>query len=148
MKVILLDNIASLGRKGDMKHVSDGYAINYLMPQAKAVVATTQNVAKHIAKVKNDDLALKEQINFYNKIKNTLNNTTVVFSAKVSEKDVLYQGISVATIIDAVKEKYGIILNATWFDNKGVLKKVAKHKLILNLPSSEKVVLYINIKSL
>jgi len=148
MKIVLLDNIVSLGRKGDIKNVSDGYAMNFLFPQGKALPATAQNITKFGGQAKDDNLRLKEQINYYNKIKNTLDKSSLVFSAKASDKKVLYQGISIHTIIGAVREQYGIRLNESWFDDKSFLKKVARHKIILNLPNSEKVVLYINIKSL
>ena len=44
MKVILLENITSLGVKGDIKNVSDGYASNFLLPQKKALIASLQNI--------------------------------------------------------------------------------------------------------
>ena len=46
MKLILLENIKSLGVKGDIKEVTDGYAINFLLPQKKAALATAHNLVK------------------------------------------------------------------------------------------------------
>ncbi|MGA2516569.1 MAG: 50S ribosomal protein L9 [Thermodesulfobacteriota bacterium] len=44
MKVILLENVPSLGKAGDLVKVSDGYGRNYLIPQKKAMVATEKSV--------------------------------------------------------------------------------------------------------
>ncbi len=44
MQVILLEDIASLGKGGDLVKVSDGYARNYLIPKKKAILATEKNV--------------------------------------------------------------------------------------------------------
>ncbi len=44
MKVILLEDIISLGVKGDIKNVSDGYAVNFLLPQKKALIASPKNI--------------------------------------------------------------------------------------------------------
>ena len=44
MRVILLENIPSLGKTGDLVKVSDGYGRNYLIPQKKAVLATEKSL--------------------------------------------------------------------------------------------------------
>ena len=45
MKVILLDDVAKLGRRGDVRDVSDGYARNYLIPKKLALTASAGNLA-------------------------------------------------------------------------------------------------------
>jgi large subunit ribosomal protein L9 len=44
MKIILLDDVAALGRRGDVRDVADGYARNYLLPQKLALHATAANL--------------------------------------------------------------------------------------------------------
>ena len=44
MKLILKEDIAPLGRMGDLIDVADGYARNFLLPKKKATIATTKNV--------------------------------------------------------------------------------------------------------
>ncbi len=44
MKVILLENVPSLGKAGDLVKVSDGYGRNYLIPQKKAILATEKSL--------------------------------------------------------------------------------------------------------
>jgi len=46
MKVILVEEIPSLGRIGDVVKVADGYGRNYLIPQKKAMEATSKNIKK------------------------------------------------------------------------------------------------------
>ncbi len=72
MQVILLEDIASLGKGGDLVKVSDGYARNYLIPKKKAILATEKNVkmlqhqkqqVQHrIGKTKEDAQKLAERI--------------------------------------------------------------------------------------
>jgi large subunit ribosomal protein L9 len=57
MKIILIDDVPALGRRGDVRDVSDGYARNYLLPQRLALLATASNLknlqdikARHDAK--------------------------------------------------------------------------------------------------
>lgn len=44
MQVILLENVPSLGKAGDLVKVSDGYGRNYLIPQKKALLATEKSL--------------------------------------------------------------------------------------------------------
>ena len=44
MKVILLDDVAKVGRRGEVRDVSDGYARNYLLPKKLALTATAGNL--------------------------------------------------------------------------------------------------------
>lgn len=44
MKIILLDDVAALGRRGEVRDVADGYARNYLLPQKLALHATAANL--------------------------------------------------------------------------------------------------------
>ncbi len=47
MRVILLRDIARLGRKGEIKDVPDGHAFNFLIPGKHAVPATAENTKRH-----------------------------------------------------------------------------------------------------
>jgi large subunit ribosomal protein L9 len=51
MKVILMDDVPSLGRRGDVRDVSDGYARNFLLPQKLALNATPANL-KNLEQIK------------------------------------------------------------------------------------------------
>ena len=44
MQVILLEDVSSLGKAGDLVKVSDGFGRNYLIPQKKAVLATEKSI--------------------------------------------------------------------------------------------------------
>jgi large subunit ribosomal protein L9 len=56
MKVILLDDVAKLGRRGEVRDVSDGYARNFLIPKKLALSATAGNLTNldHIKKQQDD----------------------------------------------------------------------------------------------
>jgi large subunit ribosomal protein L9 len=72
MKVILLDDVAKLGRRGEVRDVSDGYARNFLIPKKLALSATSGNLnnLEHIKKqqdakagrIKSDAEALRARI--------------------------------------------------------------------------------------
>ena len=72
MQVILLEDVPSLGKVGDLVKVSDGYGRNYLLPKKKAIFATEKNlkamehqktlVQQRLGKVKKDAERLAQQI--------------------------------------------------------------------------------------
>jgi large subunit ribosomal protein L9 len=51
MKIILMDDVPALGRRGEVRDVSDGYARNYLLPHKLALHATTANL-KNLDQIK------------------------------------------------------------------------------------------------
>ncbi len=72
MQLILLENVPSLGKAGDLVKVSDGYGRNYLIPQKKAVLATEKSlkviehqkrqVQQRMEKTKKDAEKMAQQI--------------------------------------------------------------------------------------
>jgi large subunit ribosomal protein L9 len=61
MKVILLDDVSTLGRRGEVREVSDGYARNFLIPQKRALTATPGNL-KNLAQIKSQQEAKASRI--------------------------------------------------------------------------------------
>ena len=145
MKVILLENINSLGNKGEIKEVSDGYALNFLLPQKKAILATEGNVNSLQAKKEKIGVKAQEQTDNYKKIARTLNKQTLNFSGKVSDKDNLFESVSAKDIIKAIKEKFNLDISEKWLTKTFQFKEVGKHNVYLRLPSGELISVFINI---
>lgn len=61
MKVILLDDVAKLGRRGEVREVSDGYARNFLIPRKLALTATAGNL-RNLQHIKSQQQAKAERI--------------------------------------------------------------------------------------
>jgi large subunit ribosomal protein L9 len=61
MKVILLDDVAAIGRRGEVRDVSDGYARNFLIPKKLALSASAGNL-KNLQHIKNQQDAKAERI--------------------------------------------------------------------------------------
>ena len=106
MKVVLLKDVPNTGRKGEVKEVSQGHAINFLIPRklAKAVsdsqisqISLTKKKIEEENNVKKD-LLIKNMKSLYGK--------EVVLKAKANEKGHLFSQIHVDQVIDAIKEQY------------------------------------------
>ncbi|MCB9802705.1 50S ribosomal protein L9 [Candidatus Nomurabacteria bacterium] len=145
MKVVLLEDISSLGKKGDIKEVSFGYANNFLLPNKKAILASNQNVNK-IQQGKQKIIKQEQtKINAQQKIIKTLNKQGLQFKGKASEKGNLFQAIHQADIIREIKDKFNLDVEEKWFDNFTALKDLGKHQVNLQLPNKEKINIFITI---
>ena len=144
MKLILLVDIKSLGKKGDLKEVSNGYALNFLLPQQKAALATPQNIKKE--KSKKEEKVQVENDN-YQKIFKVLNKTTIIFKSQVSTQEHLFQGIHIKDIKEYVQKNFNLTLKEKWFREKKAFKNLGKFPISLNLPNGKRVIIFLEIKA-
>jgi large subunit ribosomal protein L9 len=104
MKVILKEDIPKLGRMGQTVDVARGYGRNYLIPQGKAIVATSKNLKalehERMLIQRKAELARKEAEGLAEKI----SGLTLSLSRKVVEEDKLYGSVSVSDISQALQE--------------------------------------------
>lgn len=147
MKVILLENIQSLGQRGELKEVSAGHAMNFLLPQKKATLATAESVKYFQNQKDEQEKNLAEQQSKYSKIFKNLNNQSLNFIGKTSVQNNLFAGIGVDEIINFVKKNYNLDIHSNWFVKNYFFKTIGKFPVVLKLPSNAKISLTIIIKS-
>jgi large subunit ribosomal protein L9 len=117
MKVILKETISSLGIIGSEVNVAAGYARNYLLPQDKAVLATSQNRRRMEHEKAKFEVQIAKERKLAEEMAAKLEGVACQISAKVSEEDRLYGSVTVRDIIDAlaaqniVVEKRMVLLN-------------------------------------
>lgn len=107
MKVILLQDVKPLGKKGELVNASDGYARNFLFPKKLAREANAQamNEYKNAEDSKNYKIATqKAQANHY---KSQLEGKTLVMKAKGSG-DKLFGSVTAKDIANEIKQNYQI----------------------------------------
>ncbi len=102
MKLILKETIGALGIIGSEVTVADGYARNYLLPQKKAVPATSQNRKMLETEKAKFELRIAEEKEFAEEMAKRLENVVCKIIAKVSEEDRLYGSVSSGDIITAL----------------------------------------------
>lgn len=94
MKVILLQNIKSLGNKYDIKNVSDGYARNFLFPKKLAEIAAEQKIKELIIQKENRGKKEQETKIKLEAIAKDLSNKKFQFTIKTGEKGEVFGSIN------------------------------------------------------
>lgn len=104
MKVILKEDIPKLGTMGETVQVAPGYGRNYLIPQGKAVLATSKNFKEleHQRQLilRKAELIRKDAESFAEKFR----GLTLTLARKVAEEDKIYGSVSVSDISQALEE--------------------------------------------
>lgn len=129
MKVVLKKNVDKIGREHDTVEVSDGHAINLLIPRGLAVMATpsaVKNADQRKAKAATER-EVQEQLIIQNL--ETLAKAKIVIKTKVNEKGRLYDAVGIPEILNAVKEQTSVELPDDTIRLENPFKEVGTHKV-------------------
>lgn len=107
MKVILLEDVKSLGKKGQVVNVSDGYARNMLLPKKLGVEATTKNMNDLKLQKAHEEKVAQENLDAAKAFADELKDKEVVVTIKVGEGGRTFGSVSTKEISEAVKEQLG-----------------------------------------
>lgn len=105
MKVILKQDVESVGSAGDIVEVKNGYARNYLVPQGMALAATRGNLKQIDQEKKTLELQKNREKKTAEQLANKLNNTSITISVPVGEENRLFGSVTSQDIADSLKEK-------------------------------------------
>ena len=108
MKVILLENVKSLGKKGEVVKVSDGYARNMLFPKKLGIEATAGNMKNLEQKRKIDEKNAAEELKRAQEFAKDLETKSVTVGIKVGIGGKTFGSVSTKEIADAAKKQLGI----------------------------------------
>jgi len=128
MKVILTEDIPKLGQTGDTVEVARGYGRNYLVPQGKALLASSKNVKalEHKRRLLRGkaELMRKEAEGRAEKIK----GITVNVARKVVEEGKLYGSVTVSDLLQALEQR-GVVLERKQIKLDEPIKALGEYKV-------------------
>ena len=132
MKVILLEDVKSLGKKGDVVNVSDGYAKNFLLPKKKGVEANGKNMNDLKLQHANEEKIAAQKLAAAQELAAQLAEKKVELSMKTGEGGRTFGSVSTKEIAQAAKEQLGLDLD--------------KKKMVLSVPIRELGTYTVNLK--
>jgi large subunit ribosomal protein L9 len=104
MKIILLKNVEKLGKKHEVKKVTDGYARNFLIPQGLAKIATKQALKILETERKKEKEKAEEELKKIQELATRIDGQEVIIPIKVGEKKQLFESITAQKISEKLKE--------------------------------------------
>ena len=107
MKVILLEDVKSLGKKGETVNVSDGYARNLLLPKKLGVEATAKNLNELKLQKAHEDKVAAEKLEEARAFAKELEEKSVTVAIKVGGGGKVFGSVSTKEIAEAAKEQLG-----------------------------------------
>lgn len=129
MKVILLQNIPKIGKKYEIKNVSDGYAANFLIPRKLAEVATHAVVTRlNNEKARHEG---EQNISHDLLVKNiqSLNGVKVEMTLSANEQGHLFAGVHLDEIVAALKEQSRLDIPTEYISLEKPIKNVGEHTI-------------------
>ena len=108
MKVILLQDVKSLGKKGDIVKVSDGYARNMILPKKLGVEATPKNLNDLKLQKANEEKVAQENLEAAQALAKDLEDKEVIVKLKVGEGGKIFGSVSTKEISEAAKEQLNL----------------------------------------
>lgn len=107
MKVILLQDVKSLGKKDQLVEVSDGYARNMLLPKKLGIEATPKNINDLKLKKAHEDKVAAEVLADAQALAAQMEKESITLSIKMGENGRTFGSISSKEIAEAIKEQLG-----------------------------------------
>ena len=135
MKVILLQDVKSLGKKGELVSVSDGYARNFLFPKNMAKEANAQAMNEFKNAEQSKKYKIDTAIAAANKAKEELEGSKFVIRAKAGESGKLFGSITAKEIAAEVKRQKHIDIDKRKISLKEDIKTLGEYEAELKLYS-------------
>lgn len=133
MEIILLEDVKSLGKKGQKVSVSDGYARNFILPKKLGVEATPKNLNDLKLKQANDARIEAGKIADAKALADNLKGKAVVLSIRTGEGGKLFGSVSTKEIAAAVSAQLGLEIDKKKMQLSEPIKTLGTHIIPVKL---------------
>ena len=127
MKIILLEDVKSLGKKGDVVEVSTGYARNFLIPKKKGLEATDKNLNELRLKKKNEARVAQGNLEEAQNLAAEMQNLQIEIPIKVGEGGRAFGSVSSKEISDTAKKQLKLIIDKKKIQLNEPIKTLGTH---------------------
>ncbi len=111
MKVILKQDVKSLGKKGELVNTSDGYARNFLFPRGLAIEANAQAMSEFKNKEDSEKFRIKTETENAKASAEKIKGKTIRFSLPAGQGGRLFGSVTTKEITEKIKNEFGIAVD-------------------------------------
>ena len=110
MKVILIEDVKTLGKKGDTVNVNDGYARNFILPKKLGIEATAKNLNDLKLQKANEDRIAAQKLEEAKQLAAKIEEKSVVLNVKTGEGGKLFGSVTAKEIAEGIEKQLGVTL--------------------------------------
>lgn len=133
MKIILTQDVKSLGKKGEIVEVNQGYARNFVLPKKLGVEATPKNLNDLKLKNQNDEKVAAENLAAAQKLADELKDKKVTVQMKVGEGGRTFGSVSTKEVAEEIKKQLGIEVDKKKIVMKEAVKALGGYNIGIKL---------------
>lgn len=133
MKVILKEDVKSLGKQGDIVDVSDGYARNFILKKGKGVEANSKNLNDLKLQKANEAKIAQQQLEAAQELGKKIEAGKIEMSIKTGEGGKAFGSIASKEIAAEVKEQMGLDVDKKKIQLKEAIKTLGTHNVPIKL---------------
>jgi large subunit ribosomal protein L9 len=148
MKVILLEDVKSVGKKGDIVDVSDAYARNVLLRKKQGVEASGKNMNDLKLQKANDEKVAAENLAAARELAGKLEGAVITLKVKVGEGGKIFGSVSGKEVAEAVKDQLGIEIDKKKVLLPAPIKGIGTTEVPVKLHSKVTAQLKVNVEAL
>lgn len=146
MKVILLEDVKSLGKKGDIVNVSDGYARNFVLPKHVGVEATEKNKNDLKLQKQHEDKLAAERLAEAKALAQKLEGLKIEVTMKAGENGKVFGSVASKEIAEQAKKQHGLELDKKKIVLAEPIKSFGMHEVGIKLHPEVTGKLYVLVK--
>ena len=132
MKILLIKDVKSLGKVGEIKEVKEGYGRNFLIAKGLAKLATKEIIKEWEEEQKRKEEELKFEIHELKKEKEVLDKLSVKIEKKLGNNGHLYGAVTKEEIAENLKKQHKINIDKKHIDTKNI-KSIGEHIVDIKL---------------
>jgi large subunit ribosomal protein L9 len=133
MKIIFLDDVRNVGKKYDVKDVSDGYARNFLFPNKLAETATPEAIKKLDSMKAAHEKEDKETLAQLEAVARKINETKIQFEVKTDKSGAVFGSVNKESVLKAMREHKLIGTERIDIDLKYPIKELGEYVVPIDL---------------
>jgi large subunit ribosomal protein L9 len=148
MKVILLEDVKALGKKGQVVNVNDGYARNFILPKKLGVEATNKNMNDLKLQKANQDKVAAEKLADAKMLAEKLEKSSIEIKIKAGTGDKVFGSISAKEIAAEVSNQLGLEIDKKKVQLPEPIKTMGEHTVTIKLHTEVTATLKVEVKPL